>query len=78
MAFLSLGLIDLDLRHRWLTGQAFRLAVGVPLVMLYVYVAMPPLVFPQSIPLLLLTFVPNAVYSTGLALRSWLVSRRIV
>lgn len=78
VAFLCLGLINLDLKHRWWQGQYTRLKVGLPLVALYVYVAMPPLVFPQCLPLLLLTFVPNAAYSTALALRSWIVARRIV
>ncbi|TAM88938.1 hypothetical protein EPN42_08355, partial [bacterium] len=78
VAFLCLGLVNLDLRHHWWRGQAFRLAIGLPLVAAYVYLAMPPLVFPQCLPLLLLTFIPNAVYSTTLALRTWVVARRIV
>jgi len=77
-AFLCLGLINLDFKRHWLAGQAFRLAVGAPLVAIFVYVTMPPLVFPQVIPLLLLTFVPNALYSGVLSLRSWIVSRRVV
>ncbi|TAM61589.1 hypothetical protein EPN52_02375, partial [bacterium] len=78
VGFLCLGLVNLDFRHHWWRGQGFRLAIGAPLVAAYVYLAMPPLVFPQSLPLLLLTFAPNAFYSTLLAVRTWVVARRIV
>jgi hypothetical protein len=55
-----------------------RLAVGLPILLAYAYLEMPPLVFPQAITLLLLTLVPNAVYSVMLAARSYIASRRIV
>ncbi|MDQ6825033.1 MAG: hypothetical protein M3007_06170, partial [Candidatus Eremiobacteraeota bacterium] len=58
--FLCLGLINLDFSARWWAGQRLRLAIGVPLVAVYCYLAMPPLVFPQALSLLLLTFLPNA------------------
>ncbi len=77
-AFISLGLVNLDFSAGWWRGQRVRLAVGVPLVLLYVYVTLPPLVFPQAISLLLLTVVPNAVYSLLLSARNLMASRRIV
>ncbi len=77
--FLSLGLIDFDVRRPgWWRAQRFRLAVGVPLVFAYVYVVMPPLVFPQAFAYLLLTLIPNAVYTIALATRTAVLSRRIV
>ncbi|MBV8600871.1 MAG: hypothetical protein JO359_04820, partial [Candidatus Eremiobacteraeota bacterium] len=77
--FLSLGLANLDLRARdWWKGQLRRLLVGVPLVLAYVYFAMPPLVFPQAFTYLLLTLVPNTVYSLAVAARTLVISRRIV
>jgi len=39
---------------------------------------MPPLVFPQAISLLLYTLIPNAVYSSMLAARTFIASRRVV
>ena len=77
-AFISLGLINLDFSAGWWRGQRVRLAVGVPLVLLYVYVTLPPLVFPQAISLLLLTVFPNAVFSLLLSARNLVASRRIV
>ena len=76
--FLSLGLINLDFGRFWWRGQALRLAAGVPAALAYSYVAMPPLVFPQAFSLLLLTFVPNAIYSLAVAARTLVFSRRIV
>ena len=77
--FLTLGLINLDLRSQdWWRGQARRLTIGFPAVVAYVYFAMPPLVFPQAITLLLLTLVPNTVYSLAIAARTFMISRRIV
>jgi len=77
-AFLSLGLINLDFSPNWWRGQRLRLAVGVPLVLIYVYVTLPPLVFPQAIALMLLTVVPNAALSLVLSARTMVMSRRIV
>lgn len=76
-AFISLGLINVDFRAGWWRGQRLRLAVGVPLVLLYVYTTMPPLVFPQAVTLLLLTALPNAVYSLLVSARNLVLSRRI-
>jgi len=75
---MSLGLANLDFGPNWWHGQRLRLAVGVPLVLAYAYVEMPPLVFPQALTLLLLTLVPNAAYSLLLAARTLVVSRRVV
>lgn len=62
--FFSLGLLNLDFsREYWWPGQRLRLQIGLPLVIFYCYAALPPLVFPQAFSLLLITFVPNAVYS---------------
>jgi hypothetical protein len=77
-AFLALGLVNLDLSRGWWRGQLRRLAVGVPLAGAYSYVEMPPLVFPQAFALLLLTLVPNVVYTTLTAARTMVISRRIV
>jgi hypothetical protein len=77
-AFISLGLINLDTSRDWWRGQRLRLAVGVPLVLLYVYAALPPLVFPQAISLLLLTVIPNAAYSLLESGRRMIAARRIV
>ncbi len=77
-AFLSLGLINLDFSANWWRGQRPRLAIGVPLALVYAYVVMPPLVFPQAVVLLLLTVVPNAACALLAAARSQLISRRIV
>jgi hypothetical protein len=77
-AFLALGLINLDFGRNWWRGQWLRLAVGVPLCLLYAYVEMPALVFPQALTLLLLTLIPNAAYGMLLAARTYVASRRIV
>ena len=77
-AFLSLGLVNLDFSRNWWRGQRLRLIVGVPIVLLFAYVQMPPLVFPQAFSLLLLTLVPNAAYGLLLSARNIVVSRRIV
>lgn len=62
--YLSLGLINLDFSPGyWWAGQRLRLRIGLPLVIFYCYAALPPLVFPQALSLLLITFVPNALYS---------------
>jgi hypothetical protein len=78
VALLSLGLLNFDFGPAWWRGQARRLVIGIPIVALYVYLEMPALVFPQVLTLLLLTLIPNAVYSLLLAARTALVSRRIV
>lgn len=78
VVFLSLGLLNLTFDRNWWRGQQLRLAVGLPLVIVYVYLEMPPLVFPQAFTLILLTLVPNAAYSALLAARTVIVSRRIV
>lgn len=77
-AFLTLGLLHFDFSRNWWRGQSVRLAVGVPLCLLYAYVAMPPLVFPQAITLLLLTLIPNVGLTLAEAARTIVVSRRIV
>jgi hypothetical protein len=76
--FLSLGLVNLDGGRNWWRGQWLRLAVGFPILLLYAYIEMPALVFPQAFSLLLLTLVPNAAYSVLLAARTAIASRRIV
>ena len=77
--FLALGLLNLDLRGQgWWAGQRRRLVIGFPIVVAYVYFAMPPFVFPQAITLLLLTLVPNTFYSLVGAARTFVISRRIV
>jgi hypothetical protein len=76
--FMSLGLVNLDFSRNWLRGQVLRLAVGFPILLVYAYVEMPPLVFPQCFTLLLLTLVPNAAYSILLAARTAIASRRVV
>jgi len=55
-----------------------RLVIGIPLCLLYAYVAMPPLVFPQAITLLLITLIPNVGLTVAEAARKIVVSRRIV
>ncbi|MBV8150308.1 MAG: hypothetical protein JO101_04330 [Candidatus Eremiobacteraeota bacterium] len=78
-AFLALGLINLDFRSSgWWQGQRRRLVAGLPLVVAYAYFSMPPLVFPQAITFLLLTLVPNTVYSFAAAARTFIIARRIV
>ncbi|HEV2738638.1 MAG TPA: hypothetical protein VGU66_08680 [Candidatus Elarobacter sp.] len=76
--FLSLGLVNLDFSRGWWRGQLRRLAVGVPLAGAYCYVALPPLVFPQAISLLLLTLVPNVLITSATAARTMVISRHIV
>ncbi len=76
--FMSLGLINLNFGRSWARGQGLRLAVGFPILLVYAYFQMPALVFPQAFSLLLLTLVPNAVYSALLAARTVVASRRIV
>jgi hypothetical protein len=76
--FLCLGLVNLDFSRGWWRGQLRRLAVGVPLIGLYCYAELPPLVFPQCISLLLLTLVPNVVITSLAAARTMVVARRIV
>jgi hypothetical protein len=77
-AFLSLGLVNLDFSRGWWRGQIRRLAVGVPIVAVFVYVTLPPLVFPQAIALLLITLIPNILYTAAAAARTMVISRRIV
>ena len=76
--FLCLGLVNLDFSRGWWGGQLRRLAVGVPLIGLYCYSELPPLVFPQCISLLLITLVPNVVITSLAAARTMVVARRIV
>ena len=78
VVFMSVGLLNLDFSKNWWQGQRFRLAVGLPLVLLFVYVDMPALVMPQALTLLLYTLIPNAVYSLADGLRVAVISRRIV
>lgn len=77
-AFLTLGLVHFDFSRNWWRGQSVRLAVGVPLCLIYAYFVMPPLVFPQAITLLLLTLVPNVGLTLAEAARTIVISRRIV
>jgi hypothetical protein len=77
-AFLSLGLINLDVSRGGWRGQLRRLAVGVPLVGALCYVTLPPLVFPQAFALLLITLVPNVFITSLTAARTMVISRRIV
>ena len=76
--FMSLGLVNLDFGRNWWRGQSLRLAVGFPILLVYAYLEMPPLVFPQAFTLLLLTLVPNAVYSSLVTARTLIASRRVV
>ncbi len=78
VAFMSLGLLNLQFDRNWWPGQRIRLAIGLPLLVLYVYFQMPALVFPQAFTLLLLPLVPNAAYSLLGAARTFAVARRIV
>lgn len=77
-AFLSLGLVNVDFSRNWWRGQRDRLLIGVPLVLVYCYLAMPPLVFPQAITLLLITLVPNVLVTLAGTARTMVLSRRIV
>jgi hypothetical protein len=77
-AFLTLGLVNLNFSRAWWPGQLRRLAVGVPLVLVFVYVTLPPLVFPQALTLLLITLVPNLLISAAGAARTIVVARRVV
>ena len=76
--FMSLGLVNLNFGRTWVRGQILRLGIGFPILLIYAYLEMPALVFPQAISLLLITLVPNAVYSALLAARNVVASRRIV
>ena len=76
--YLALGLVNLDFRRGWWQGQYRRLVVGVPIIAAFVYMTMPPLVFPQAATLLLLTLVPNTIYSLLLAARTFIISRRLI
>ena len=69
-AFLALGLLHFDFSRGWWRGQRMRLIVGLPLCLIYAYVVMPPLVFPQAITLLLLTLVPNVALTIAEAART--------
>ncbi len=77
-AFLALGLLHFDFSREWWRGQSVRLAIGIPLCLLYAYVVMPPLVFPQAITLLLITLIPNVGLTIAEAARKIVISRRIV
>lgn len=76
--FLALGLINLEFRRGWWGGQWRRLTIGIPIIFIYLYETMPPLVFPQAITLLLLTLVPNTIYTFLLAARSVIMTRRLI
>jgi len=76
--FLSLGLIHLRFDRRWWDGQRVRLAIGIPLIAAFVYVKMPPLVFPQAFAYLLYPLVPSAAYGLADAARTAVRARRIV
>ncbi len=76
--FMCLGLVNLDFSRNWWSGQRRRLLLGVPLVLLFVYNAMPALVMPQALVLLLYTFIPNAAFSLWEGVRSAMVARRVV
>jgi hypothetical protein len=77
-AFLSVGLVNLDFSRGWWRGQLRRLLIGVPLVAAFCYAAMPPLVFPQALALLLITLLPNVLITSLTAARTMVISRRIV
>jgi hypothetical protein len=77
-AFMSLGLLNLDFSRSWWRGQRIRLAIGLPILLVYAYLEMPALVFPQALTLLLLTLIPNAVYGVLLSARNVIMARRIV
>ncbi len=76
--FMSLGLVNLDFKRNWVRGQLVRLAIGVPILLVYAYLEMPALVFPQCITLLLYTLVPNAAYAILVSAGTLVKSRRIV
>ena len=75
---MSLGLINLGFRPGWWRGQLLRLEIGVPILLVYAYLEMPALVFPQALTLLLLTLLPNAAYSLLLAARTAFAAQRVV
>jgi hypothetical protein len=77
-AFLALGLLHFDFSREWWRGQSVRLVIGIPLCLIYAYMVMPPLVFPQAITLLLITLIPNVGLTIAEAARKIVVSRRIV
>ncbi len=77
-AFMSLGLINFGFGPGWWRGQLLRLELGVPILLVYAYLQMPALVFPQALTLLLLTLIPNAAYSLLLAARTAFAARRVV
>ena len=76
--FMALGLVNLNFGRDWWRGQRLRLIFGLPILFVYAYLEMPALVFPQAIVLLLYTLVPNAAYSSALAARTFIASRRVV
>lgn len=77
-AFLTLGLLNVDFSRDWWRGQRLRLLVGVPVLLVYCYLEMPPLVFPQATTLLLLTLVPNVIVTLAGTTRRMVLARRIV
>jgi hypothetical protein len=77
-AFMCLGLLNFGFGPGWWRGQSLRLAIGIPILLVYAYLEMPALVFPQAITLLLLTLIPNTLYSLMLAARTAFAARRIV
>ena len=76
--FMALGLVNLNFGRDWWRGQRIRLVFGLPILFVYAYLEMPALVFPQAIVLLLYTLIPNAAYSSALAARTFIASRRVV
>jgi hypothetical protein len=77
-AFLALGLLNIDFSRNWWRGQRDRLIVGIPPLLVYCYVAMPPLVFPQAITLLLIPLIPNVLVTLAGTTRQMVLTRRIV
>jgi len=76
--FLALGLANLNFGPTWRRGQYIRLVVGLPIVFFYAYASMPALIFPQALTYLLLTLVPNAVYTALTAARDAVIFRHVV
>jgi len=76
--FLAVGLVHLDGGAGWRRAQLLRLAVGLPLLALYVYVAMPALVFPQAFTYLLVPLIPSAAVAAVQAARVTVRKRHIV
>lgn len=76
--FLTLGLVNLNFGPTWRRGQSIRLVVGLPIVLVYAYASMPAMIFPQALTYLLLTLVPNAVYTALTVARDAVIFRHVV